>query len=582
MIKLGLVTIQNFLSVENQTVDFSALGLCLVNGINGSGKSSIYRNAIEYLLFGMVPEKLRGDDFLSDFNKKDLMVDGQLLVGTDVVHIKRYRNHREFKNKLVVVVNGKDVSYTDVRETQIKINSLLGIDFETFESSTCFNNNAILFAESTSANRTALLSKILHLSKYNKALEKVKEDVVEVKNEIELSQHSISLYKNSLIKNETTLKTLELELKNFDTEKEKELNKLRRTKAKAEHDLKSKINLSPIKEELEYARKEVQNINIKINEVNREIDYATTKVRKINKECDILQAGKECTVCKQIMAEEHVTNRRLELSTQTEEIEETKRNNKDIYNELIKEKTLLQRVLDRTITKKEKAIEFNHQQELIQSAIFHINEKIEATDKPNTSILNYISDTKVEIRTIKKESEELEYKLLELSNKLKYLEFWVTGFGRAGIPNLIIEQSLSRLEEYTNRYLSGTGISLTLTSQKQLKSKKEKREQIDIVILNNGKERGYNNLSSGEKKRIDIALLFAICDLGMHKFNLMILDEVLDSSLDSAGADFVLEILRKKSKDLDSLIVISHQSHLQDDFDTCITVTKESGKSILH
>ena len=132
----------------------------------------------------------------------------------------------------------------------------------------------------------------------------------------------------------------------------------------------------------------------------------------------------------------------------------------------------------------------------------------------------------------------------------------------------------------SNKYLSGSGIMVELTGQKQLKSG-EFRESIDIVIRNNGIIRTYNQLSAGEKKRIDIAFLFAIADISPVKSNLMVLDEVLDLSLDGSGTEMVMDILIKKSAELDSLIVISHKEELKELFQNVLTVYKENGISYI-
>ena len=175
----------------------------------------------------------------------------------------------------------------------------------------------------------------------------------------------------------------------------------------------------------------------------------------------------------------------------------------------------------------------------------------------------------------KGENKKLKMDVAIEEDSLKYLRFWEKGFSRSGIPNLLVEQSLGKIQESANKYLAGTGVIVELAGQRQLQSG-EYREEVGITIYVAGKTRSYEQLSSGEKKRIDIAFTFSILDLTNNKCNILILDEILDRSLDAEGCELVMEILNKKGGEVDSLVVISHRDELQEQFNNVINVVRDS------
>ena len=109
-------------------------------------------------------------------------------------------------------------------------------------------------------------------------------------------------------------------------------------------------------------------------------------------------------------------------------------------------------------------------------------------------------------------------------------------------------------------------------------------DKLDIDVLYNGEETDYNSLSSGEKRRVDIAISLALQDMVMTRFgddiNLLAYDELFES-LDAVGSENVIELLRQKLKDVSTIIVISHNEDLKPLFDKTIMVTKEQGISTL-
>lgn len=584
MIKITTVHIKNFLSVEDVTVDFSRLGLCLVKGENGSGKSTIYRKAVEYLLFGAVPEKLKADDFLSDFNKKDSCVFGTIYLetptSTEVVDIWRYRNSKDNGNSLIVKVNGKDVSKTDNRETQKVINEIIGVDFDTFESSTCFNSKAVLFAESGAAGRAALMSKILNLDVYEKAYKKVQNELSEIESSISELSVEKRMIEESLQKDRQRLESIEKE--RADNSNESKIESLKKkidvlkSKVGGEDDLSSRNKV--LKEEEKEVKRKMEELIQRGNAYDKELSALSSVISHIKREVKKIKADSICSSCKQNISVEHVREQHekayaeiLEKSSEYDDL----RLKKEIVGKEIRS---ISNNLN-TVSKDIRSIE-NEMAELsnLKNDLKLYNTELVFLEEFELKSKHAIEEVVKSIKESETKLESIEVGVRSKEYDIKMLRFWKEGFSRKGIPNLLIDKSLGRLQVDTNNYLSSSGLEVELSSQRELKSK-EKREEIGITVYNNGNKRSYDNLSAGEKKRVDIAFMFAIMDLSTNKFNISIMDEVFDSSLDSAGEELVFDILKDRRKELDSIIVISHQSNLQDLFDNVVTVVKKEDKS---
>lgn len=173
--------------------------------------------------------------------------------------------------------------------------------------------------------------------------------------------------------------------------------------------------------------------------------------------------------------------------------------------------------------------------------------------------------TKEEIEDYKNKITKIQNDILELKSEIPYLEYWVKGFSKSGIPNLLCEEFLASLEFETNVILSSISDALTveIRSQADKKNKTVKEEIAYKVFHPKKKITDYHSYSSGQQQRIKIADVFAF-----HKlvgFDFLILDELLELSLDEGGVESVVPLLKNYTGR--SLFVISHNDKIKDSFD---------------
>jgi len=588
-IRLKTLELQNFRSwKELNLTNLDSRGLTLIQGSNGSGKSSI-RQAVEYLLTDTISDSIPLEEFPREGNTECKMY-CKLEKDNDIIEITKYRNSKKHKNDTILKLNGSDsFTHTDRRDTQKEIDKLL--DTSNLFMSTIFSQYSSSFAEAKDSQRKDILYKFLDLGKYDVFQDRAKEKCNEIEHNINDNNIKINYYEKSIEELKEELKSYDNKISNFDVEKRTKIAELLlkkdNLKPKDTSDLESEIadlhsnRIIPNIEEyntIEQNRKELTKNRI---EIQQEIKLITQQLNESeNNICPIFKD--ECS-------------RLTEESNKVKEIYTPKLNKLNKKNTKL---TLKLKDIETKIEKYEKEIEEDnkivrqiqeHEKEIeriryenvnIEKEIISIDERIKeisAEQNPYEEIRQGINDkidqTAGWIKDKKNEN-------AKLSDEYKYYEFWIKGFGKQGIPNLKIEGMLGDLEDLINSYLSQvSNTSVKLSAQSQLKSK-ESREKISYkVIDSSGRSRDYHSFSGGEKQRVRVADMFAFHEL-MSDFNFLFLDEVLEGSLDGAGCDSVVDLLRLKSQDVGSIFVMSH-SQIQDRFSNIINVEKSDGISTI-
>lgn len=203
----------------------------------------------------------------------------------------------------------------------------------------------------------------------------------------------------------------------------------------------------------------------------------------------------------------------------------------------------------------------------MRQAVDELNERIDATNR--------------ELAT-------LSLSMDALKSEIHLREFWIEGFGHRGLKAMLIRDYESFLNERLDFYtalLTASEIKLSFSAQRQLKGG-DLRDEIGLRIEHNGKVVNYNDLSDGERQRVDVCMVLALQDLvrTLHRgrISLALYDEIFDH-LDETGCEQVMEYLTQQRREFGSVFVISHNPKLLSyQADKVITVVKtEKGSAIL-
>lgn len=242
---------------------------------------------------------------------------------------------------------------------------------------------------------------------------------------------------------------------------------------------------------------------------------------------------------------------------------------------------------EREIVKVERAISSCEVQlEGFEKSIETKESQIEEIKSAENPFLQQVKDYQTQLDSLNEQVDEINEQVDSFAAEEAVLQFWQKGFSNSGIKSMLLDDITPFLNKRANKYLkvlSGNRLSVNFTTQTKLKSG-DMREKFQIELNNEDGGSSYISNSSGERRRVDVAVNLALCDLiasrANKKINLLFADEVFDS-LDSQGIESVMQLLREIAKDKSSIFVISHNEQVQSYFDKILTVTKDGESSVV-
>jgi len=566
MITFKKIRWKNFLSTGNQftEVDFQEKNTNLIIGTNGAGKSTIL-DALTFSLFNKPFRKINKPQLLNTINEKDCVVEIEFNVNN-----REYLVRRGMKpNIFDIEVNGKPLhKEADDRANQkILEESILKVNYKSFTQIVILGSSTFVpFMQLSSANRRDVIEDLLDIRIFSAMNNLIKDNIRTQKEQIK----SLELKKQTLKEKENMQREFIEELEdrgnaNINASKKKITNLDNEVGVYMEEN--EVINQQV--EELTKLQTDLVDAGEKLVKLNNLRGKISQKVSTITKEHKFFTENTECPTCGQNIEEEFRLNRIDDVQTKAKEL-------KNGYEEL------------------EKTIEFEQERERQFNALSQeITKLTHGISQNNTRIsLNQrqIRDLEHEIQTITSnlqnrntEHEKLEEFRQNLQKTFEYLaqkkqeivyyDFAYSLLKDDGVKTKIIKKYLPFINQQVNRYLQMMDFYINFHLDEEFKETVKSPIHEDF---------SYSSFSEGEKMRIDLALLFTWREVARVKnsvnTNLLIMDEVFDSSLDGFGTEEFLKIIRYVIKDA-NIFVISHKTDLHDKFESVIRFDKVKGFS---
>jgi DNA repair exonuclease SbcCD ATPase subunit len=588
------IKIQNFLSIGKIPVELSLdKGITLITGENldkggrnGVGKSSLIES-IYWCLFGNTIRDIKKDKVLHNQSTKgcEVSLEFDIIKGNEKTSYKITRSLEPSKLSLEVIteLDKQDISLSTMPKTDEYIKELIGANEEVFQNSVIMTaNGTIPFMAQKKIDKRKFLEGILNLGMFGDMLLKARADYNEKKKENDLvgkdfinEQRVLSILKEN---KEGFDESKVDRIKNISdkiTSSTSDLENLKKKNIKNVSDLKSLIKdhetkLVTLKEMAEYNSNKIIKDREKKAEVQNVISQAKNDKQKI------LDKGNTCPTCNREYCKEDLDHVTVELK----KLDEIIKVNIPVYDQYSKDLEiglkLKENIKEKTEENQNKIKILN---ESISEASLHeqkirtLEEKIEEYRGNIKDIENETFKDDKKIETSEKKLKELENKIESLQKELLILENAKFVLSEEGVKTYIIKKMLSVLNSQLNFYLK------TLDAPCRC----EFDEMFEETIYNDkGTECSYFNFSGGERKRIDVAVLFMFQDvLRMQTgigFNLSMYDELLDTGLDDKGIDKVLDVLKDKAtKNNESIYIVSHKSSAKTNIDNIILLSKENG-----
>jgi len=566
MITFQKIRYKNFLSSGNQftEIDFQQHHTNLIIGTNGAGKSTML-DALTFVLFNKPFRKINKPQLANATNERDCLVEIEFSVNS-----RDYLVRRGIKpNIFDIEVNGNPLhKEADDRANQrILEESILKVNYKSFTQIVILGSSTFVpFMQLTTANRREVIEDLLDIRIFSAMNNLIKDSIRTRKEQIK----SLDIKRDNLKDKMNMQQEFIDELESRGNANIKS-NTDKITKLDSEVEVYMRDN-AVIEEDIHKFTKEQEDVTgarEKLSKLNNLKGKISQKVATITKEHKFFTENTVCPTCTQDIEEEFrvnrigdVQNKAKELKEGYEELENTikfEQEREHQFNSLSKEITKLTHGISQNNTRislnQRQIRDLEHEIQTITSNLQNRNtenEKLEQFKDNLQNTIEYLSDKKQEI---------------------VHYDFAYSLLRDDGVKTKIIKKYLPFINQQVNRYLQMMDFYINF------KLDEEFGETIESPIHENF---SYSSFSEGEKMRVDLALLFTWREVARLKnsvnTNLLIMDEVFDSSLDGFGTEEFLKIIRYVIKDA-NIFVISHKSDLHDKFQSVIRFEKVKGFS---
>ena len=567
MIIFQKVRWKNFLSTGNTftEINFQRSPNTLIIGHNGAGKSTIL-DALCFGLFGKPFRKINKPQLLNSINQQGCVVEIEFAIGQ-----KNYKVIRGIKPNVFEVYLGdklldQDAKAKDYQEFLEKF--ILKINFKSFTQVVILGSASFVpFMQLTPADRRAIIEDLLDINIFSSMNSVVKEKMAEIKDLSVKSKHEMDL----------TSERINFQKQSIEDHKnrsDEEIGKKRKEISDSVDQIFTlKRDVELIQKHIDVLQRKIED-KLSVEKKSKKLlqleSKIETNIKKNEKDIAFYEEHDNCPTCRQPIdgefKEEQVSERKSKVVTQREGLTE-------IAAEITKANQRIEEInnINKHIS--------GHNNEIVKH-----NSTVSAINAYVTKLQKEIDELSIGKDTVEEENEKLKElkqqlsvllsKMEELSVEKQYYEFAGNLLKDTGIKTKIIRQYLPIMNKLINKYLTAMDFFVNFNINESFEETIKSRHRDEF---------SYANFSEGEKMRIDLALLFTWRQIAKLKnstnTNLLILDEVFDSSLDGVGTEEFLKLLHEMGTDT-NVFVISHKGdQLFDKFRSIIKFEKHNNFS---
>ena len=562
MIIFESVKFKNFLSYGNSFTEIllnnSKTTLCC--GKNGNGKSTGI-DVITFALYGKPFRKINKSGLINSINKSELLVEIYFSIGSNKYKIIRGIKPNIFEiycNDVMVKQDAKVKDYQDQLERYI-----LKMSYKSFTQVVILGSARYTpFMQLSASDRRSVIEDLLDIQIFSNMNSIVKDKFSELKDVIQDCKYNIELYKDKI---ELQKHNIKQNKKTSDDFIEKKRDLISNTFTEIEG-YQSSIKIL-LDQNFELGEKIVDTFSVE--QKKQKFSLIETKLKtnlvKIEKENVFYQSNNNCPTCKQLIDSGFKQEIIEKNDSKLKELSEGK-NKLDVEfsiihdrlseinktNLIISQNNFEMSELNSLIVSGQKFIK------LVSKELEDLHENSESVDNGNEKLQELIENLDVYVE-----------KYEEYINEKTYYDFISIMLKDGGIKTQIIKQYLPILNKYINQYLTQLDFFVNFNITENFE---------EVIKSRHRDEFTYANFSEGEKTRLDLAILFSFRQLARLKnsvnTNLLILDEIMDGSLDTGGTDVFMNLLSTVDKST-NIFVISHKSdQVSDKFETILQFDK--------
>jgi len=578
MFKIKDLTVKNFMSVGNttQAVNFDRQDLTLVLGENldlggddsgarnGTGKTTII-NALSYALYGNALTNIKKDNLINKTNAKNMMVTIDFEKEGVSYRIERGRK----PNTMKFFVGDSEQEITDdaqgdSRETQQEIERMLGMSHDMFKHIVALNTYTEPFLALKANDQRTIIEQLLGITLLSEKADKLKEAGKATKDAITQEEFRIKAVGDANKRIEEQIESLKRRQKLWADKHAEDIQKLQTGIEELQKiDIQAEIQAHQTFKTWDQTRKDINELSSAIGRTKLDLSREEKTIGKISAELVSLE-NHTCHTCGQDF---HDEKHQSVLGLKQRDLAGAKEA-ADAFTatlgELQSAHDGLGKLGPRPETFYDRESDAIHHQATVDNLIRQLETKSVEQDPYAEQI--------AEMQT--QGVEEVSFDVInELNNLREHQEFLLKLLTNKDsfIRKRIIDQNLSYLNARLGQYLDRIGLPHTVKFNNDL----------TVAITELGRDLDFDNLSRGERNRLILSLSWSFRDVWESLYqpiNLLFIDELVDSGMDSSGVENSLAILKKMSREANkSIWLVSHKDELAGRVNNTLHVVKENG-----
>jgi len=559
MIKIKDISIRNFLSIGNTPVvlQLDDKDLTLIRGKNGQGKSIIL-DALTFAFFGKPFRKIKKGGMVNSINSKQCIIELNFSSGKKQYKIIRGISPNKFEiyeNDKLIDQDAKSKDYQKYLEENI-----IKMNHKSFTQIVILGSASFVpFMKLTAPDRRLVIEDILDIHIFSEMKAIVKEQTAKIKEELKTIESELEIFTEKYTLIESHLEKLTQFNQSYKKEK---LDSIEQSKQKVQEILKETEKYKRQIEELKKDIKDDSELKSKLKELEKIESSIDSKIRDLKKTSNFYQSNDSCSVCGQDIDEDF---KNKIISDNKEELDKLEAGLKNVAKLITKQESQIEEIEEIHDQVRESTSSYNAEIRDMKTHtdfIKKVERELEEAVKKNENV----DDS--ELKDMEGKIKERKSTKAIVKKKKHYHGILAEMLNDGGIKTQIIKQYIPIINRKMNEYLQEMDFFVNFQLDDEFNETIKSRYRDDF---------SYESFSEGEKKRIDVALLLTWRYIaGIKKsvdVNLLVLDEVLDSSLDQQGIDDVMKLFRTLKNS--NVYIVSHRGDVLDDkFDHKLNVKK--------
>lgn len=555
MIVFKKIRWKNFLSTGNAFTEMQLdrSSSTLILGENGSGKSTLL-DAITFALFNKPFRNISKPQLINSINRKQMLVEVEFQIGAKEYLIRRGSNPGVFEIEIDGTMIDQNASVRDYQKHLEE--NILKLNYKSFTQIVILGSASFTpFMQLTPNIRREIIEDILDIRIFTTMKDVLKAKITELKEKVRVVEGEITVTKEKATIQKNYIDTLENDKQDLIAKIEKEITETQQGLDTLQQQVSLDMQVKESYGDIESKKKKLEGFKT---------DFAR-KIRQQKTELEFYHNHDDCPTCKQGIPHEFKQTISSEKEEKISSLEEAN-------EKLLEEWTTLSDLYEEYLNLNQKIVDTNNSMITTQTLMQRlVVEKSEAENK--------VGNIEKETQKLKDIAKELMGKTSEKASykeEQEYQSIAESLLKDSGIKTKIIRQYLPVINKLVNKYLTSMDFFVQFDLDETFKETIKSRHRDKF---------SYASFSEGEKQRIDLALVFTWRTIAKMKnsasTNLLLLDEVFDSSLDVNGTDYVMQLLNTIGPET-NVFVISHKGdQLFDKFRSVVRFEKKNNYSVM-